>query len=136
MMGTNIRTELSRRNKYYVTKHRNLELKHFCMQYEDWKKEYVKLVVLKSYGYGEVKGEGMADHTSQVAIRAKELDDKMTMVKKCCKEAGGDIWEWLFMGVTCGLSFATLEKRGIPCGRDYYYERYRKFFWMLDRERE
>lgn len=118
-----------------MNKHRMLELKHFCLQYEDWKREYVKLVVLKSYGYGEVKGCDISDRVSQVAIRAKMLDDKMSLVKKCAKEAGGDIWEWLFMAVTCGLSFVTLEKRGIPCGKDYYYERYRKFFWLLDKER-
>lgn len=134
-MSTVIRTEVSRRNPYHVNKHRMLELKHFCLQYEDWKTEYVKLVVLKSYGYGEIKGSETVDRTSQVAIRAAELDRKMTMVKKCAKEAGGDIWEWLFMAVTCGLSFTTLEKRGIPCGKDYYYERYRKFFWLLDKER-
>ena len=134
-MSTVIRTEVSRRNPYHVNKHRMLELKHFCLQYEDWKQEYVKLVVLKSYGYGEVKGSETVDRTSQMAIRAAELDRKMTMVKRCAKEAGGDIWEWLFMGVTCGLSFVTLEKRGIPCGKDYYYERYRKFFWLLDKER-
>lgn len=134
-MGTDIRNEISRRNPYYVNKHRMLELKHFCMQFEDWKQEYVKLIVLKSYGADRVKGSEKSDPTSAVAIRSAELDKKMSMVKKCAMEAGGDIWDWLFMGVTCGLSFATLEKRGIPCGRDYYYERYRKFFWLLDKER-
>lgn len=134
-MSTVIRNEVSRRNPYYVNKHRTLELKHFCMQFEDWKQEYVKLIVLKSYGYGEVKGSDISDQTSKVAMRAAELDQKMTMVKKCCKEAGGDIWTWLFMGVTCGLSYGTLQARGLPCGKDYYYERYRKFFWMLDKER-
>ena len=134
-MSTVIRNEVSRRNPYYLNKHRTLELKHFCLQYEDWKKEYVKLIVLKSYGAGEIKGTGRIDPTSDIAIRAAQLDSNMTIVKKCAKEAGGDIWEWLFMGVTCGLSFVTLEKRGIHCGKDYYYERYRKFFWLLDKER-
>jgi len=134
-MSTVIRNELSRRNPYYLTKHRTLELKHFCQQYEDWKQEYVKLTVLRSYGYGEVKGGDVSDNTSKIAIRAAKLDQNMTMVKKCCKEAGGDIWEWLFMGVTNGLSYTTLAARGIPCGKDYYYERYRKFFWLLDKER-
>lgn len=35
-----------------------------------------------------------------------------------------------------GLSYETLSTLEIPCGRGYFYERYRKFFWCLDRVRE
>ncbi len=134
-MGTNVRNEVSVRNPYHISKHRMLELKHFCLQYEDWKQEYVKLVVLQGYGYGKIPEEGFSDKVGKVAIRAALLDKKMTIVKKCCKEAGGYIWEWLFMGVTCGVSFGSLQARGMNCGKDVYYLAYRKFFWMLDKER-
>lgn len=134
-MSTRIRNEVSEKNPYHIGKHRMLELKHFCLQYEEWRQEYVKLSVLMSYGYGERRGSDISDRTSTIATKAAELNGKMTMVKKCSKEAGGDIWTWLFEAVVCGLSFSDLEGRGIPCGRDYYYERYRKFFWMLDKER-
>ena len=39
-MATVLRPELSKKNKYYIDKHRHYELKHFCLQYPDWKKEY------------------------------------------------------------------------------------------------
>lgn len=35
-----------------------------------------------------------------------------------------------------GLSYETLSTLEIPCGRGYFYERYRNFFWCLDRVRE
>ena len=35
----NVKPELSKRNPYKLDKHRYYELKHFCLQYPDWKKK-------------------------------------------------------------------------------------------------
>lgn len=134
-MSTVVRNEVSKKNPYYISKHRMLELKHFCMQYEDWCQEYVKITVLQSYGYEKIPGSENSDKVPKLAIRAAELDGYMKLVVRCCKEADVYIWSWLFEAVTCGLSYGTLAARGIPCGKDYYYDRYRKFFWLLDKER-
>lgn len=32
-MATVIRPEISPKNKYWISKHRHYELKHFCLQY-------------------------------------------------------------------------------------------------------
>lgn len=39
-MGTVIRPEVSAKNKYWLSKHRYYELKHFCLQYPEWKRVY------------------------------------------------------------------------------------------------
>lgn len=39
-MATVLRPELSPKNKYHIDKHRYYELKHFCLQYPEWKKSY------------------------------------------------------------------------------------------------
>ena len=40
-------------------------------------------------------------------------------------------------GITEERPYTYLRsKLGIPCGRDMYYEKYRKFFWLLNEERE
>ena len=39
-MATVIRAKISEKNKYYIDKHRYYELKHFCLQYNEWKKAY------------------------------------------------------------------------------------------------
>lgn len=39
-MGTNIRSNLSRKNRYWISRHRYYELKHFCLQYSEWLTEY------------------------------------------------------------------------------------------------
>lgn len=134
-MSTVIRNEVSKKNPYYLSKHRTLELKHFCLQYEEWRKERAKITVLQSYGYGKIPGSEISDKTANLAMRAAELDGYMAMVVRCCKEADCYIWTWLLEGVTEGVGYEVLRAREIPCSKDYYYERYRKFFWLLDKER-
>lgn len=134
-MSTVIRTELSKKHPYWISKHRMLELKHFCLQYRDWETEYREICVLRGHQNEFAGGGQETDRTGELATEAVELDKKMRLVEDCCREAGDDIWEWLLKGVTEGLSFTWMEANGIPCGRDYYYIRYRRFFWLLDKRR-
>lgn len=39
-MSTTIHPELSKKNTYWIEKHRYYELKHFCLQYPIWKEAY------------------------------------------------------------------------------------------------
>lgn len=41
-MATVIRAEISEKNKYWIDKHRHYELKHFCLQYPEWKRAYTE----------------------------------------------------------------------------------------------
>ena len=43
-MGTNIRPEISKKNQYWISKPRYYELRHFCLQYPNWRKAYSELV--------------------------------------------------------------------------------------------
>lgn len=36
----------------------------------------------------------------------------------------------------CVLCHSIHRKLDIPCGKDLYYDRYRRFFWLLDKLRE
>lgn len=92
-------------------------------------------LICHEFGHGKIPGSKIPDKTSKVAMRAAELDGYMRMIAKCCKEADESIWTYIFEGVTCGVSYGVLVTRGIPCGKDYYYDKYRKFFWLLDKVR-
>lgn len=92
-MATMIRPELSRNNKYWISKHRYYELKHFCLQYPLWKSAYAA------------------------------FDDTL--------------YDYILKAVTEELSYTYLRtKLDIPCGRDMYYDRYRRFFWLLSNARD
>lgn len=55
-MGNIIRAEVSENNPYWIEKHRYYELKHFCLQYPTWKRNYVSLDGLSSHSANYVAG--------------------------------------------------------------------------------
>ena len=125
-----IRTSISIKSPYYISKHRYLELKHFCLQYEEWKKELKLVNYFGSYG-GEVKSFDISKPVERaVEIRERYLR-QIEMVEQAALEADGDIYEWILKSVTCGVPYGGLRASGIPCSRDYFYDRYRRFFYIL-----
>ena len=138
-MATNLRAELSIRNKYHINKHRQYELKHFCLQYPEWKR-----------AYAEFDDEGMplsmidrtptsnlpGDPTAKRAMMNTHYAEKIHLVEKAAMEADKYISEYILKAVTENLSYSYLKsKMDIPCGKDMYYDRYRRFFWLLNKLR-
>ena len=139
-MGTVIRAELSTKNKYYIDKHRHYELKHFCLQYPKWKKVYLECL---DCGAPLASIDGIHRYTGQydpVAARAVmrvHYAQKIHLLEKVARDADKYLWHYILRAVTEGLSYTYLRTRlDIPCGRDMYYDRYRKFFWLLSEERD
>lgn len=60
----------------------------------------------------------------------------MEMVEQAAIGADPDIYSYILRCVTSGISYDKMVASGIPCSRDYFYDRYRKFFWILDGIRE
>ncbi len=107
-MGTTIRPEISVKNKYWLSKHRYYELKHFCLQYPEWKKSYISLDGLpsRSSGITERVDGGMPSNPTAVYAEARiYYKDRMDMVEKAAAEAAGDLHAFLLKAVTEGLSF-------------------------------
>ena len=140
-MATLIRPEVSIKNKYWIDKHRHYELKHFCLQYPMWKKTYTALdnlsittSKLSSDTYGST---APSDTTAKCAIRKAYYSEKMQLVEKAALEADETLWIYILKAVTEGLSYTYLRTRmNIPCGKDLYYDRYRRFFWLLSEIRD
>lgn len=133
-----IRSEISKKNKYWIDKDRYLELKHFCMQYSRWKSAYSEL----SSGYipggiktGE-KSTDISDPTANIVLLMQSYSFKIEMIEQTAIEADADIYKFIIMAATDNIPFVLLKtKYDIPCGKDMFYERYRKFFWILDKKR-
>lgn len=137
-MSTTIRPELSKDNPYYISKHRYYELKHFCLQYDELKKEREQLLneSAKS-GWWEKFRVEWSDTTSSRAARCESLMKRIKMIEDCAKLTDPVLSNYILRGVTLGESYDVLRtKCDIPCGRDYYYELYHKFFWILDLKRQ
>lgn len=138
-MSTPIRPELSKKNKYWIERHRYYELKHFCLQYQSWKKIVVLLDSLSKTKYDELMTK-TNKHLSPVERCIMEREyylERMEMIEKAAKLADESLASYILKGVTEGLSYEYLKTRlDIPCCRDTFYDRYRKFFWILNEIRK
>lgn len=138
-MSTVIRAELSKKNKYWMERDRYYELKHFCMQYPRWKEAYNILCNdLQSTNINNmgIKGSGY-DSTSESAILAMSYSNKIRMVEDAAKETDTELCDYILKAVTLNIPFTTLKMMyDIPCGKDMFYDRYRKFFYILDKVRK
>jgi hypothetical protein len=139
-MSTVIRPEISEKNKYWIDKHRYYELKHFCLQYKEWKKAYAACneSIIFASSFEERRSDGtISDLTAKYAIKRAYYAGRIKLVEKAAMEAEPDLYLYLLKAVTEGLSYTYLKtKMEIPCGRDMYYDRYRKFFWILSNSRD
>lgn len=139
-MSTIIRPEISVKNKYWISRHRYYELKHFCLQYPEWKKEYAyyreisipspKLRLTPS----STNVDGSA--TERHVINSIYLSERINLIEKLSIEADNELNKYILKAVTEGLSYEYLKVNlDIPCGKDMYYDRYRRFFWLLSEAR-
>ena len=138
-MATVIRAQISEKNKYYIDKHRHYELKHFCLQYREWKKAYADCcdAVIFASKCDCIRSSNIpSDLTAKYAIKKAEYDAKIKLIEQIAREADEYLHYYILRAVTEGLSYTYLKARlDIPCGRDMYYDRYRKFFWLLSEAR-
>lgn len=139
-MATVIRPELSKKNKYWIDKHRHYELKHFCLQYPSWKRIYADCLdceISMSMIEGAQHPEGLYDPTSTRATIRTYYSNRIRMLEQVAKDADKYLWYYILRAVTEGLSYTYLKTRlDIPCGKDMYYDRYRRFFWLLSKVRD
>ena len=138
-MATMIRPEVSIKNKYWIDKHRHYELKHFCLQYPEWKKAYAEfdnpsmpLSMIERVPTSNIPG----DPTAKRAMMKAHYHERMQLIEKVAAEADRYLAEYILKAVTENLSYTYLKsKLDIPCGKDLYYDRYRRFFWLLSEAR-
>ena len=139
-MATLIRAEISEKNKYWIDKHRHYELKHFCLQYPNWKKIYMDLIessIASSMKEKMPSSNIPGDPTGNHVVRKAYYSEKINVVEKAAMEADAELYVYILRAVTEGLTYPNLKtKFGIPCSRDTYYDRYRRFFWLLNKYRE
>lgn len=137
-MRETIRPELSKKNKYWIDKNRYYELKYFCLQYPLWRRAYELLdgMQLCSYDLVYVSNSDLSDVTGKCVEERSIYFERMKTVEQAAIEADPYLASYILKAVTEGHSYNYLQTQlNIPCGRDMYYDRYRRFFWILSNSR-
>ena len=139
-MATVIRPEISTKSKYWINKHRHYELKHFCLQYSEWKKAYAACneAIIFASEFDKMPSSNVpSDLTAKYAIKKAQYAEKIKLIERIALESDDYLYPYILKAVTEGLSYTYLKTRmEIPCGKDMYYDRYRKFFWLLSKARD
>lgn len=138
-MATSIRPEISKTHKYWIDKHRYYELKHYCLQYPLWRNAYysfddvsIPLSMIEGVRTSNLPG----DPTAKRAVMKAYYSEKIGFLESIALETDEFLHKYILKAVTEGLSYTYLKtKLDIPCGRDTYYDRYRRFFWLLSNAR-
>ena len=135
-MATLIRAEISEKNKYWIDKHRHYELKHFCLQYPEWKRQHAKydIIVPNISQFEQIYSSGTkSDPTFDWVSKRDYYSERIKLIEKAAKEADYILYKYILKAVTEGLSYTYLKTiLRIPCSKDLYYDRYRRFFWLLN----
>lgn len=139
-MKSTVRPELSKSNRYWIEKNRYYELKYFCLQYPTWKRRYEEVDGFSDRSIDAIvysKINSIANPTHRTAEERSLYLERMEMIEKAAIEADPYLASYILKSVTEGLSYTYLKSRlEIPCGRDMYYDRYRRFFWLLDQYKQ
>lgn len=131
-------TKTSYSGKYKLSKFEYGYAKWYSLKYPEWLDEYNQLKdSIKSINYDSIgHGKGLNfDATSEIATKRAALREKMLKVERAAFEAGGDIGEYIFKSVIYEDStFEDMKAIGLPCERTMFYERRRKYYYLLSKE--
>lgn len=132
------KAELSKKNPYWIPKDKYYEMLYFSRQYNTMRQE--KKDILRTYpsvASGEpVTTSDISDPVIKAAMRVEVLTEKMALIENTAMEAGPDIYKWLLLGVTTDYSYNYLAKKlNMPASKNAYYDRYRKYFYLLSKKR-
>ena len=138
-MSTTTRPELSENNKWWIPKHRYYELRHFCLQYPDWKQSLEDIDGVISARDDRVNEGKTGDPTYAFAQARLFYSQRMKLIEDTAYEACNHQFWYMFLvkAVTEAKSYDVLEaSHGImPISRNEWYILYRRFFWLLDKNR-
>ena len=116
-----VRAETSKKGKWYLPKHRFYELYHWCLQYKEWKQEVNSLTTGES---------GMK--------RKAKLRKRIELIESTARESDEQLAEYILRAVIDDAASYDWMKMwmNIPCSPDMFYDRRRKFLWLLDKHLE
>ena len=125
---------MNQTSAYFLPKEEYLTVLHFALQYPHWCEELrIDPDTSRAIRYDgdRVQTSGGSDMTAETAMRRKIIADKKKLVEETAREAGKEIYPYLLRGVTGGFTFWQLRQQGMPCEKTMYYERRRKFYYLL-----
>ncbi|MDF2685097.1 MAG: hypothetical protein K0S55_278 [Clostridia bacterium] len=118
-----------RLDEFNISDYAYRELRYFCLQYPEKKKQLKDCYLLSSHGYrGAPSAGGVSDPTSAMAMKAMKLSESLELIEQTAIAVDSVLYPYIIKNVTTESEYRALE---VPCGRRQFYELRRKFFYLL-----
>lgn len=126
--------------KYGISKHRFKELYYWCLQYNEWKDELkYKTDTVKTIEATDMPfSRGDIDNPTQsLAMRRTLLENNCQIIEQTAIETDPDLYQYILKAVTAeGITYRYLKLiMGIPCSHNTYYDKRRRFYWLLSQKK-
>lgn len=132
-MGKRISKRDMRLSDYGISPAKYNELKYFCMQHEEKKREIQRLCGVNVSVENEMLcGNTIGNPIVSQAIRRAMLQEDVELIERTTIEADSEIHLWLMKNVTEGIPYEYLD---VPKARKQFYESRRYFFYLLSQKR-
>ena len=93
-------------------------------------------IKMETVKLGMMHSSEPSDPTARLAESRVDLQRAIMLVEQAATDASSELKHYLLLAVTEGIPFVTLQAiHQIPCGKDMYYDAYRKFFWLLSQRK-
>lgn len=130
-------------DQYNISVYAYRELANFCLQYPEKKRALAEARnPLRPMRVSEAQhSRGRGDPTAAAAERAIKLSGDCDLIEQTAIEADGDIYQWVLLAVTKGISYRHLRECDIdgigklPAGEELFGNRRRKFFYLLAKKK-
>lgn len=100
---------------YELSRHRFAELKHFCLQYDEWKHQHQILTK-----------QSLPPPDSAVPKTA--YSQAIRLIEMTAEDTNGELAQYILASVTRDVSISMLH---LPCDSKTFDFYRRKFFWLL-----
>lgn len=124
---------------YWIPENEYYRLRDFSRQYPKWEKHINSIEDFSgctSY-YISTNGEFSYDLLENQAFMLLELRKRVDAVKRALVNLDPEVKDFVFIGVTRGVNYEWLTNHyGLECGKDIYYDQFRKFYYNLSNIRK
>lgn len=120
-------------SEYGISDAATQELRFFCLRYPEMKRNLADLHnPLHAMAYdGMPHSANPGEPTASAAEKAAQISQDCEMIEQAAIEADSELYPWLLKAVTNGLTYPQMQTQSIPCCKDVFLSRRKRFFKNL-----
>ena len=127
---------LSPRNEFYISRHRTMELEHFCRQYKEWQQKLNDISFFTGPPDVVIYDTNTGDPVGTLVELRERYFHNIERVITSASESDSVLAPYILKAVTEGMSYDQLRaSNDVPCNQKEFYKLRRKFFYILSLKR-